>query len=110
MRSFRNFSKLLMLIPLAMLIYDLVDQWFVHNMLYLRTFHEWLMWVDPTWAGIVRPFLAIFVAPNMVEKIMTAPGALVMFIPPFVMYILYRIIFALRGGQTAGTMTFRSHD
>lgn len=110
MQALRTLSKILILIPIAMLIYDLVDQWFVHARVYIQTFQEWLNTMDSSWPGKVRPILQQTFSSEKAEKIMKAPGPLVMAVPPVVIYIFYRIVFMIRGGQSGGTITYKSHD
>ncbi len=110
MQFLRTLSKILILIPIAMLCYDLVDQWFVHARLYIQNLQEWLTMMDPTWTGKVRPVLQQVFSGEKAEKILHAPGPLVMAVPPVVIYIFYRIVFMIRGGQSGGTITYKSHD
>jgi hypothetical protein len=110
MRFLRPLSKILILIPIVMLIYDLVKEWFVNARLYVRSLQEWTIWIDPEWLDPLRnAFKAVF-SSNAAQAIMDAPAPLVLIVPPIILYLIYRIIFSIRGGHGAGRITFRSHD
>lgn len=106
----RKLSKILILTPIAMLIHDIVKEWFVNARFKIQDFKEWLAFFDESWPSSVRPVLQQLTSGSFAESIMTAPGPLVMAVPPVILYVIYRIIFALQGGQRGGTFTFKSHD
>jgi hypothetical protein len=51
---------------------------------------------------------AVF-SPKIAEKALSSAAPAVLLIPPLVFYLIYRIIFALRGGQ-GGTFNYKSRD
>lgn len=110
MRFLRTLSKILILIPIAMFLYDLIKEWFVDARFKIRTLEEWWRWIDSTSLSNGRPFLEKIFSPAFVSDMMATAGPLVMLVPPVVLYVIYRIIFAIRGGHGAGHITFRSHD
>lgn len=112
MSFLRRLSQFLILIPLAMLIYDLVYEWFVKARILVRTFREWWQWVDVNSFEAAQDTLRRLLTPDIWRQVLEAPGPAVMLIPPVVIYTIYRIWFAIRGGKGAmgGGYTYKSHD
>lgn len=110
MKVLRTISKILILIPVAMLIYDLVNEWFVNARFKIQTFQEWLTMMDASWTPAVRTHLKGFLGGVQTEQVMQAPGPLVLAVLPVVLYLIYWIWFKANGGQRAGKFTFKSHD
>jgi hypothetical protein len=110
MKSLRGISKALFLIPLAALIYDLVNEWFVHAVIKVRSLQEWLIWMDEKSLETLRPLLNAVLSPNLVTKLLALPAPLAFAIPPAILYAIYWVWFQVKGGHGAGKIIFRSHD
>jgi hypothetical protein len=107
MNALRALSKILILIPIVMLAYDAVKGWFVDAHVRIRPLQEWWRWVDAGSLASARPALAKVMDAHHIDSLLQAPGPVVMLIPPVVLYVLYRVIFAVRGERTGG---YRSRD
>lgn len=110
MRSLRTISKILFFFPLVTLIYDLVNEWFVHAVVKVRSLQEWWLWIDEKSLESARPFLNTVLSPAMITKILAMPAPLALLFPPVILYAIYWIWFQIKGGHGAGKIIFRSHD
>ncbi|MDD9901369.1 MAG: hypothetical protein OXT65_10350 [Alphaproteobacteria bacterium] len=102
MRFLNTLSKVLILVPITMLGFDLVKGWFVHAKLEIRPFKEWWLSLSPDTLDSGKSFLLKILSPKGVDTIMETAGPLVMIALPITIYLLYRITFALgigRGGS-----------
>jgi hypothetical protein len=104
----RGLSKFLMIFPVGTFLYDLTYQWFVKNRFMIRSLKEWWQEFSPdTFAAGRETMKGIFA--NW-DKIADWHAPLVLLIPPAVLYLLYRIIFAIRGGQGGDGFKYKSRD
>lgn len=110
MKVLRTISKVLILVPIAMLVYDLVNEWFVNARFKIQSLQEWLELLSPDRARDVRDLLGLMIDGPVVDKVMQAPGPLMVAVVPVSIYAVYWILFKLRGGRRAGKFTFKSHD
>lgn len=94
-------SKLLALPGVILLVWDLVEHWFVKHMLKVRTFKEWgiKMTSSTTWADMHNLLTKLGAMGTKIEQ---APGFLVFLAPAAGLYVLYRVIFLLAGGKAGG--------
>lgn len=108
MSSLRGISKFLVLFPVLAFLYDLIWGWMVHNKVEFRSLKIWCESLFPDVYAVADEFLAGLFAgwKDMADM----PACLVLWIPPAVLYLLYRIIFALRGGRGSGGFKYKSHD
>lgn len=105
----RGFSKFLFAFPVIVLVYDLVEGWFVKNRFKIRSFKEWWVWLDKKSYDDTVPALRGMM--SFWDELADWSAPLVLLIPPVTLYLLYRIIFALRGGQGGrGGFVYRSRD
>lgn len=109
MSFLRTTSKILMAPPIITLIYDLVNGWFVEATLKVRSFQDWWIFLHKASFESAKPALINLFSVKTVELLMRLPAPVTLLIPPVVLYILYRIIFLLKGGHGAGYI-YRSHD
>ncbi len=110
MRALRTISKVLFVFPALTLIYDLVNEWFVEARFNIRTLKEWVLWLFPDWVDPLGQFLQKVFGASNGEAIMDTMAPVVLVIPPIVLYAIYRLWFAAKGGHGAGRIIFRSHD
>jgi hypothetical protein len=108
MKALKSLSQILVLIPIAMLLFDLVHGWFVLATLKVDSFSKWLKWASPEFVPKVKPLLLHVMSAKNAEAVMNAPGPVIMFVPPLVIYILYRVIFAIKGGTGGGNFKYNS--
>lgn len=109
MSLLRTASKVLMAPPILTLLYDLINGWFVRAEIKIRSFQDWWIFLDKASFEAVKPQMIKILSVKAVELLMKWPAPLTLLIPPVTLYILYRIIFALKGGHGAGYI-YRSHD
>lgn len=110
MNFLRGFSKFLMIFPTVTFLYDVIDGWFVNNGIKFRSLNEWITLVsDAGTASVARSALQS-VLPKLASDLMGASASIVLLIPPVVLYLLYRFIFALKGGRGGGGYTYKSRD
>jgi hypothetical protein len=102
MEGLKAFSQFLMIPSAAMLIWDLVEHWFVKNMFKVRTFKEWGNKLSPDLYAKLQKGAHVVLDHSTYEKIATTPGFLVFFAPALTLYLLYRLIFILQGGKAGG--------
>ena len=108
MTFLRTLSKILMIFPVVTFFYDLIYQWFVKNRFHIRSLKDWWQAVHKeSYADGREALRQVF---ENWDKIADQPGPLVLLVPPVVLYLLYRIIFAIRGGRGGGGFTYKSHD
>lgn len=110
MRFLRTLSKILIVLPLVTLVYDLVKEWFVNARIWVRSVQEWWNWMDSESLTAAKPFLNKLLTPEGVTKLMQWPMPFALLIPPVVLYLIYWVWFKIKGGHGAGRMIFRSHD
>ena len=99
MNAIRILSKLWLLIPIGMLIYDLVKGWFVDAEVKVRSLREWWMWLDAESLSAARSGLVKIIATPHVDKMLDMPGALVLLVPSVVLYAIYRLCRAIFGAD-----------
>jgi len=113
MMFLRTLSKVTVLIPVIMLGYDLIYEWFVKARVKIGTFKIWYTdMMGPDGFTQFRNIVAdIFGGPNA-DALAAWPGCVVMLIPPAFFYLLYRIIFAIQGGKSGGGggFVYKSQD
>ena len=110
MRSLRTLSKLLVIPPIVMLMYDLVHGWFVKARIKVRSLAEWWKDWSPDSFDPVKSFLRDAFSPKVADAFMNAPAPLSLLIFPLVLYVVYFIWFRLRGGHGSGAYIYKSHD
>lgn len=105
----RGFSKFLLIFPAITFFYDLINGWFVNNKVEFRSLKVWWQAVSKDTYPAGREFLRGFI--ESWDKWADKPAYLILLVPPIVLYVLYRIIFAIRGGQGAdGGFKYKSRD
>lgn len=105
----RGFSKFLLIFPAIAFCYDLIYGWFVKNNVEFRSLKIWWQALSKDTYPAGREFLrGIF---ESWDKWADKPACLVLLVPPVALYVLYRLIFAIRGGQGgAGGFKYKSRD
>lgn len=110
MRFLRTASKIFALVPIVVLIYDLVNEWFVEARLNIRSLKEWILWLNPDWLDPVKNLLKALFGASSAEGVMDTAAPIVLALPPIILYAIYRLWFAAKGGHGAGKVIYRSHD
>lgn len=102
MESFKKLSQILVLVPLALVLYDLVCFWFIDARIYVRSFGE--LWKDMSPETVVsaEQWFSLRVSANMWDQLASTAAPLVLLVPPVVFYIVYRILFVINGGSGGG--------
>lgn len=101
MEFFQTLSKLLMIPSAILLVWDLIEGWFVKNTLKLRNVKEWGDKISTTGYAHVHNSMHNLLPTNW-DTIEKMPAFLVVFGIGFFFYLLYRLIFLLKGGNTGG--------
>jgi len=102
MEGLKAFSQFLMIPSAILLVWDLVEHWFVKNTVKVRTFKEWGNKLSPDWYTKLQKGLHVILDHANCEVIANAPGFLVFFAPAMTLYLLYRLLFILQGGKAGG--------
>ena len=110
MSALRTTSKVLLLPPVAALLYDLVKGWFVDNNVKIRSLEKFWMWFYQKSYDGARPLMEAVLGTNWTQKLMALPAPVALLIPPIICYVIYWIIFTVKGGKSAGGFTYKSHD
>lgn len=110
MRALRTASQILLLPPLATLLYDLVKEWFVYNRVKVRSLEKFWTWLHDDSYDAMRPVFENVLGSNWTTKLMNMPAPLALLIPPVVLYVIYWIWFKIKGGNSTGAFTYKSHD
>lgn len=97
----KNLSKVMLVPGIILLLWDLVEGWFVRNTLDLRTSKEWVIKMSSmtTW-NKMHGFL--YKLGSLGTQIENAPAFAVFLIPAIVIYLIYRILFMLVGERPGG--------
>ena len=104
----RGFSKFLMIFPVITFFYDLINGWFVKNNIEFRSLKVWWQAVHQESFVSGRDMMrGIF---DNWDRIADKPACLILLIPPVGLYLLYRIIFAIRGGRGGDGFNYKSRD
>lgn len=110
MYHLRLLARALFLLPIFTLIYDLVDGWFVHATLQIRSLEEWGLWLFEdsykSFAGMMDSLLPAGAWKDYAE--LASPVALLL--PPILLYIAYRVLFYIKGGRGSRAFMYKSHD
>lgn len=108
MMFLRGFSKFLLIFPAITFFYDLINGYFVKNKVEFRALKVWWQAIDKESYPAGREFLrGIF---DSWDKWADKPAYLVLLVPPVVLYLLYRILFAIRGGRGGDGFNYKSPD
>lgn len=110
MRALRPLSKILMLVPLGTLIYDLVKEWFVYNRIRVRSLEQWWTWLHNPSFSAGKEALHAALGGKWTEKLLSWPAPVSLAILPVILYVIYWIWFKVKGGNTTGAYTYKSHD
>lgn len=106
----RRLSKLLMIPPFGVFMYDLITQWTVHARFRQRPLEEWWKWLDEKTLDAYRPLAEKILTEPVFEKLLAWPAFFSLLLPPVLLYIVYWLLFRLRGGNRAGKITYKSPD
>ncbi len=111
LNGLRQTSKILILIPIGVLLYDLVKGWFVDNNVEIRSFEKWSIWFfsRPTYNSI-KEVLDVVLGHKWSGAFVQWPAPLALAVIPVLMYVIYWIGFKLKGGNTTGGYTYKSRD
>ena len=102
MEGFKKASQIMVLIPLALVLYDLVNFWFIEARIHIRPVEE--LWKDlsPETLLSAEQWFPLRVSADFWDLMMTTAAPIVLLFPPLVCYIIYRIMFAVNGGSGDG--------
>lgn len=110
MRALRTISRVLMVLPVFTLLYDLVKEWFVYNRVKIRSLEQWWTWLSKDFYDAGRPVVEKVLGSVWTQKLMALPAPVALLIAPALLYVIYWIWFKARGGNSTGAYTYRSHD
>ncbi len=112
MEALRIIGKTFMIGALLVLIYDLINGWLSIAALDIRSLSEWWTSIDAASLSNAKAFLSAHLKSSLVDKLFKLPGFIAVFVPGIFFYLLYRIIFAVKGGKSGGRggFTYRSRD
>lgn len=102
MEFLKKLSLFLLAPPVCLLLFDLVNNWFVHATLEVEKLSYWWKKLSPGTMMQAKSILAMITSTPTAEKIFSMPAPVVLFVPPLFFYLLYRIIFLLQGGKAGG--------
>jgi hypothetical protein len=108
MMFLRGLSKVLVIFPVITFLFDLINGFFVKNKVEFRSLKVWWQAISQDSYPAGREFLrGIF---ENWDKWADKPACLVLLVPPVVCYVIYRLIFAIRGGRGGGGFNYKSPD
>lgn len=110
MEALRSLSKILMIPPIGILLYDLVYGWFVMARIKLRTLQEVWTAFDRSSYNAARPIIDSILTPEAAKTFFGWPAPLSLVILPVCLYVIYWVSFRLSGGKKAGAYTYRSNQ
>lgn len=101
MEFIKTLSKIFVAPGIILLLWDLVEGWFVKNTVDIRTFKEWGIKATSvtTWNDAHNLLVKLGAVGGKIEQ---APAFAVFLIPAVVFYLIYRILFMLVGEKTGG--------
>ncbi len=108
MDNIRKISQILFLVPLGLFLFDLVANWFVEARIHVRSFLELWKDIDPQSIPAIQAWALHYIPAEHWKAMMDAPAPLVLLVPPTVLYVIYRIVFAISGGSGSDRYRFRS--
>lgn len=108
MQFFRTTSKVLAVIAAGLALFDVCYFWITKSDFYIRPIPE--LWKDVHKASFdkARPYLENFI-PQW-DMVASLPAPVVLLGISVVLYILFRIIFMIRGGRGGGGYKYKSPD
>lgn len=101
-------SLLLFIPPVVTALYDLIYGWFVQARFELRTLQQWWNALHPGSLDMARDFLSGATSAHFTDKIFSWPACADLAVPPVVLYVLYLLIFRLKGGDGGSNYKFKS--
>lgn len=110
MRILRPISKILMLPPLGVFIYDLVKEWFVNNRFKIRSLEQWWRWLHEKSFSKGSEALEKIVGVKFADKLLDWPAPVSLVILPVILYVIYWIYFQFSGGHGSKGYKYKSHD
>lgn len=102
MEIFKKLGILFFVPGVVMLVWDLVEQFFVHNRFMIRTFKEWGNFISPTGYAKLQNGMHVILPSEICGRIADMPAPLVFIVPGIGFYLLYRILFLVFGGKSGG--------
>ncbi|MDE1151837.1 MAG: hypothetical protein PW788_04790 [Micavibrio sp.] len=102
MDFFKKVAILLFVPGVIVLVWDIVEQFFVHNTFKIRSFKEWGQFISSTGYMKLQNGLHVVFPSQICENIGNYPAPLVFIVPAVVSYLLYRIFFMVFGGKGGG--------
>lgn len=102
MDAFKKISQILALIPLALVLYDLVYFWFIEARIHIRSVEELWRDMSPLTLPSAKEWFVSYISGEFWDMISTTVAPLVLLVPPIVLYIIYRVMFAVNGGSGSG--------
>ena len=106
-QNLRLISKILILLPIGLLVWDLVVGWFVYADLNIRDF-------ESVWKSMFPESLEAFKSADISKsvlgkKALSSPGPVTLLFPPVIIYVIYRILFVLNKGH-GSKFRYKSRD
>jgi len=102
MLFFKKLALVLFVPGVITFVWDLIEQFFVHNTFKIRSFKEWGNFISAAGYMKFQNALHVVFPSNICENIGNYPAPLVFIIPSVICYLLYRIFFAVLGGKGGG--------
>jgi hypothetical protein len=110
MSFLRNFGKLLMGAAALLFLYDLVYEWMINAVFNIRNLREFISDIDAEVYTQIKLFFLGILSPSVWDAVAEAPAPITFFVIGLVIYLIYRLIFLMQGGKTAGGYIYKSHD
>lgn len=107
MSLFRSLSKILAALAGIIAVYDLVYFWFLRNKVHIRSVRE--LWTDlhkDSYESALPVLETVF---SSWDKMAGWPAPVLLLVVSAVLYVIFRILFALRGGR-GGRFKYKSPD
>lgn len=109
MRVLRPISKILMLPPIGVFIYDLVKEWFVNNRFKIRSLEQWWKWLNDKSFDKGTAAIEKLLGAKYTDKLLEWPAPVSLVILPVILYVIYWVWFQFSGGHGKG-FKYKSHD
>lgn len=109
MEFFKLTYRIFALLGIGLLMYDLVYFWMIEATFNIRSLLA--LWTDmfgkENVSGL-RHFVTSIVGPQNSNAVLDTPAPAILFFAAIIFYLIYRVIFSIRGGKGGGGYRYQS--
>jgi hypothetical protein len=91
-------------------LYDLVYEWVINAVFKIRNLREFVSDIDAEAYTSLKLFVLGFFSPSVWDTVAESAAPITFFVMGLVIYLIYRLIFLIKGGKTSGGYIYKSHD